>query len=97
MERKIPDLVEKNYLWNVGQFRQQMTDRIVEDVKEKGTSWREMTTKELQKLLSKYRKRKDWVSVANIAFMIWENEWRTKISETKEVNKQTKADDKQDK
>lgn len=86
MEEKVPDVIE-NWCWNVNQFRDQMMGKISKNLKEKGLSWREMSNKELSKVMAKFQQRKDWVSVANIAFMIWENDWRTKISEAEEETK----------
>jgi len=62
---------------NLEIFKEQMESKITENMAEKGLSWRKMEHEELEGLLIIYGQRKKWVSIANIAFMIWENEERS--------------------
>ena len=54
-------------------FVASMERKIYDNLKEKGVSWRTMSNEELLDLIQKYVERRDFVSVANIAFMLWEN------------------------
>ena len=54
-------------------FTDLMLDELIENLSEKGISYRTMSHKELSALLVKYRERNDFVSIANICFMITEN------------------------
>ena len=61
---------------NIGKFKELMQHKIRQNMKEKGTSWREKSNVQLQPLVDKYMALRDWVSAGNILFMIWENEQR---------------------
>ena len=54
-------------------FTDLMFNKIIANLPEKGVSYKEMTDTELKKLLGKYFEREDFVSVANICFMIMDN------------------------
>ena len=58
---------------NLTEFTKQMGKKIEDNAFEKGYSWRQMTNEQLLPLFQKYMERRDWVSVGNIAFMLWEN------------------------
>ena len=57
-------------------FKNAMKQKILDNMKEKHLSWKVMFNIQLQPLVDKYLRRRDWVSAANILFMIWENEQR---------------------
>ncbi len=61
---------------NLKEFQYQMIQKIAFNFEEKGLSWRTMSVPELEMLISKYLDRKDYASVANIAFMLFENRSR---------------------
>ena len=73
-----PQKVVDDWRKNLGKFKERMLHKIRENMAEKGLSWRKMETEELEGLLIIYGQRKKWVSIANIAFMIWENEEKAK-------------------
>ena len=57
--------MSKNWMKSLTEFKEAMH--------RKNLSWRQMANEQLMPLLQKYMERRDWVSVANIAFMLWEN------------------------
>ena len=61
-------------LKNFKRFTDLMLDKILENLYEKGVSFRNMDNNKLIFFLGKYLERKDYISVANICFMITENE-----------------------
>jgi len=63
-----------DYGLNLQDFANSMIKRIQQNMPEKDLSWRQMRDQKLILLLQKYVIHKDWVSVANVAFMLWENE-----------------------
>jgi len=54
-------------------FTNLMFNKIISNLPEKGVSYKEMTDITLKYLLDKYLGREDFVSVANICFMIMDN------------------------
>jgi len=58
---------------NFTDFTLTMESKIYENLDEKALSWREMSNEQLLPLIQKYVERRDFVSVANVAFMLWEN------------------------
>ena len=64
---------KKNWMKNLTEFKNQMGKKIEDNAFEKGYSWRKMSNEQLLPLIQKYIERRDFVSVANIAFMLWEN------------------------
>lgn len=65
--------MNKNWFKNLTKFKKQMAKKIEDNAFEKGYSWREMSNEQLLPLIQKYIERRNFVSVANIAFMLWEN------------------------
>jgi hypothetical protein len=64
---------KRNWMKSLTEFKEAMNHKILENMGEKGLSWRQMSNEELLPLFQKYIERRDFVSVANIAFMLWEN------------------------
>jgi len=64
---------------NLSSFYGEMFHAISENMGEKGKSWRIMSDKDLLNLIDEYLERQDFVSVANISFMLWENRIRRKL------------------
>ena len=63
------------YLENLTKFKDEMMKKIQQNMEEKGFSWSDKEALHwLPSLFQKHIDRNDWVSVANIAFMLWENE-----------------------
>ena len=71
-ERLMPEM-SRNWHENMANFVAEMSNKIEANEVEKGTSWRTMSSEQLLPLIQKYIERRDYVSVANIAFMLWEN------------------------
>jgi len=69
---KIENLM--SMLFSLEKFTEEMLIKLIKNLSEKGVSFRAMNDEELKKLLGKYLVRKDYVSVANVAFMLAENE-----------------------
>lgn len=69
-------MVSVHFTLNLDDFVKEMIRRIEQSWPEKGISWRNMQKDRMVGLIQKYTERQDWVSVANIAFMLWENEQR---------------------
>lgn len=67
-------MVDDNFEVNLYEFSRVMCGRIIENWHEKGISWRKSPKDYLVGLIQKYAERRDWVSVANIAFMLWEKQ-----------------------
>lgn len=78
IEKKI-SVTEKDYKQNISRFNAEMFAKIVANMKEKGLSWRNMSNEQLLPLIQKYLEKRDYVSVANIAFMLWENALKRKL------------------
>ena len=57
-------------------FKAEMHDQIEKNIPEKCLSWRISSKEYLENKLQEYAKANRWVAVANIAFMLWENEKR---------------------
>jgi hypothetical protein len=66
--------LDERWQTNFETFCLQMKRKIEDNMQEKGLSWRESTPPYLLDRLHRYVIRNDWVSVANICFMLWENE-----------------------
>jgi len=60
-------------LYSFDRFTDNMATKLIDNIPEKDTSFRVMDDAELKNLIAKYLKRKDYTSVANIAFMLSEN------------------------
>ena len=60
-------------LKNFERFTDLMLDKILKNLYEKGVSFRNMNIDNLEPLLMKYFIEKDYISMANICFMITEN------------------------
>ena len=54
-------------------FTDLMLDELIGNLSEKGVSYRAMSSEELFDLLVKYRERNDFINIANVCFMITEN------------------------
>lgn len=63
-----------NYAVNLKVFASEMMREIEKNMEEKGHGWRLMTNDDLRDLIVDYTLCEDWVSVGNIAFMLWEND-----------------------
>ena len=63
-----------NWITSLNQFIGEMMTKILQNIPEKGYSWRTVGKDYLYGCIQKYAERHDWVSVANIAFMLWERE-----------------------
>ena len=64
---------------NLSMFNSEMFRVICLNMPEKGKSWRRMRDEDLLNLLDDYIERHDFVSVANISFMLWENRIKRKL------------------
>ena len=58
---------------NFNEFTKEMKNKIKENMKEKGLSWRNMDDFALRSLIRAYFESQNYTDVANICFMLWEN------------------------
>lgn len=70
------ELLEKKYEFerNIRQFQRLMRLKILINIPEKGFSWRNVSKNTLYFILYNYYLTHNWLDVANLAFMLWENE-----------------------
>ena len=75
-------MTKKNWVKSLTEFKKMMHHKILENMAEKDLSWRRMGNEQMLPLFQKYIERRDFVSVANIAFMLWENSHKDSTSES---------------
>lgn len=64
----------KKFEKNLNDFQDLMFNKILYNFSEKDFSWRSMNKKELLKILDRYLFSENWISIANLCFMLWENQ-----------------------
>lgn len=69
----------------LSRFHDKMLEKMRENIEEKGDSWESCSAQWLQKKLQEHVEAKDWVAVANYAFMLDDITKEPRIQERRDV------------